>query len=177
MSPSRGSSLPGAEPVSLVSPALQADFCRWAIREAQGFWLVRFSLVPPKNSQYQLSILQFNSMPTLSTLSCHRLRARSHKTALHVRKSESVSQSCLILYDPMDCSPPGSSGLGIHQERTLEWVAFPFSRGASWPRDQTRLSCIAGGFFTIWDQGSLMSHQAEANNKSRLLSVLLTDWL
>ena len=32
--------------------------------------------------------------------------------------------------------------------RILEWVAYPFSRGSSWPRNQTRVSCIAGGFFT-----------------------------
>ena len=38
---------------------------------------------------------------------------------------------------------------GILQARMLEWVAFPFSRGSSQPRDQT-LSCITGGFFTSW---------------------------
>ena len=34
--------------------------------------------------------------------------------------------------------------------RILEWVAYPFSRGSSWPRNQTRVSCIAGGFFNNW---------------------------
>ena len=34
------------------------------------------------------------------------------------------------------------------QARILEWVAFPFSRGSSQLRDQTRVSCIAGGFVT-----------------------------
>ena len=34
--------------------------------------------------------------------------------------------------------------------QTLEWVACPFTRGSSWPRNQTRVSCIAGGFFTNW---------------------------
>ena len=34
--------------------------------------------------------------------------------------------------------------------RILEWVAYPFSRGASWPRNRTGVSCIAGGFFTSW---------------------------
>jgi len=34
----------------------------------------------------------------------------------------------------------------------LEWVAFPFSRGSSQPRDQTQVSHIAGGFFTRWIQ-------------------------
>jgi len=37
---------------------------------------------------------------------------------------------------------------GILQARILEWIAFPFSRGSSQPRDQTQVSCIAGGFFT-----------------------------
>ena len=39
---------------------------------------------------------------------------------------------------------------GILQARILEWVAFPFSRGSSQPRDQTQVSCIAGGFFISW---------------------------
>ena len=50
----------------------------------------------------------------------------------------------------MDCSPPGSSVLGIYQARILEWAAIPFSRESSQPRDQTQVSCIEGGFFTIW---------------------------
>ena len=42
---------------------------------------------------------------------------------------------------------------GILQARILEWVAFPFSRGSSKPRDWTQLSCIAGEFFTSWATG------------------------
>ena len=61
-----------------------------------------------------------------------------------------VAQSCLTLWDPLDCSPPGSSVHGMLQARTLEWVAMPFSRGSSRPRDRTRVSRIAGGFFTLW---------------------------
>ena len=34
--------------------------------------------------------------------------------------------------------------------RILEWVAYPFSSGSSWPRNRTRVSCIAGRFFTSW---------------------------
>ena len=48
-----------------------------------------------------------------------------------------VSQSCLTLRDSMDCSPSGSSVYGILQARILEWVATSYSRGSSWPRDQT----------------------------------------
>ena len=60
-----------------------------------------------------------------------------------------VAQSCPTLCDPMDCSPPGSSGHGILQARVLDWVVIPFSRRSSWPRDQTQVS-ITGRFFTIW---------------------------
>ena len=47
-------------------------------------------------------------------------------------------------------SPSGYSGHGNLKAKILEWVAMPFSRGSSQPRDQTQVSCIAGGFFTIW---------------------------
>ena len=51
---------------------------------------------------------------------------------------------------PRDCSSSDSSIHGILQARILEWVAIPFSRRSSWPRDWTWVSCIPGGFFTIW---------------------------
>ena len=56
-----------------------------------------------------------------------------------------VAQSCPTLCDPMDCTVHGTL-----QGRILEWVAFPFSRGSSQPRDQTQVSRIAGRFFTSW---------------------------
>ena len=64
-------------------------------------------------------------------------------------KSE-VTQSCPTLCDPMNYSPPGSSVHGILQGRKLEWVVMPFSRGSSWSRDWTRVSCIAGRCFIVW---------------------------
>ena len=60
-------------------------------------------------------------------------------------------QSCPTLCDPVDGHLPGSSVHGILRARILEWVAISYSRGSSWPRDQTRVSCgsgIAGVFFT-----------------------------
>ena len=100
------------------------------------------------------------------------------------------AQSCLTLWDPMDCSLPGFSvhgdypgkntGVGRHAHlqgifptqglnpcllpcrqilyclshqgspRILDWVAYPFSRGSSWPRNCTGVSCITGRFFTSW---------------------------
>ena len=56
-----------------------------------------------------------------------------------------VAQSCPTLCNPMDYTVRG-----ILQARILEWVAFPFSRGLSQPRDQIQVTCIAGGFFTSW---------------------------
>ena len=61
-----------------------------------------------------------------------------------------VAQSCLTLYDPMDCSLSGSSVHGIFQARVLEWIAISFSRGSSRPRNRTRVSRIAGRRFTVW---------------------------
>ena len=48
-----------------------------------------------------------------------------------------VVQLCLTLCDPVNCSPPGSSVRGIFQATMLEWIAISFSRGSSWPRNQT----------------------------------------
>ena len=56
-------------------------------------------------------------------------------------ESESVTQSCPTVCDSM---------AWILQARILEWVAIPFSRGSTWPRNQTGVSCIAGRFFTNW---------------------------
>ena len=70
----------------------------------------------------------------------------------NVRMSESlekvkvkVARSCPTLYNPMN-----NTDHGILQARILEWVAFPFSRGSSQARDQTQVSCIAGGFLISW---------------------------
>ena len=53
----------------------------------------------------------------------------------------------------MDGSPAGSSVRGVLQASVLEWVAIPFFRGSSRPRDQTQVSHTVGGFFTIWATG------------------------
>ena len=66
-----------------------------------------------------------------------------------------VAQSCPTFHDPMNCSPQGFSVHGILQSRILEWVAIPFSRAFSQPRDQTWVFCIApseppGKYVYIW---------------------------
>ena len=60
----------------------------------------------------------------------------------------SVIKSCPTLCDPMDYRPPGSSVHVILQARIVEWVAISFSRGSSWLRGWTHVSCIAREFFT-----------------------------
>ena len=60
-----------------------------------------------------------------------------------------VAQSCLILCDPVDYGPPGSSVRGILQARILEWEAIPSSKGSSHPRNQTWVSCTVGRFFSV----------------------------
>ena len=57
-----------------------------------------------------------------------------------------VTQSCPTLCDRVDCSLPGSFVHGILQARVLEWVAIPFSKGSSWPKNWTRVSWITGRF-------------------------------
>ena len=58
-----------------------------------------------------------------------------------------VAQSYSTLFDPMDCNLPGSSVHGNLQARILKWVAIPFSRGTSGPRDWTWVFYIAYRFF------------------------------
>ena len=65
-----------------------------------------------------------------------------------------VSQSCPTLCNPMDYTMVH----GILQARILEWVAFPFARGSSQPRDWTQVSRIADVFFTSWATGEVQEY-------------------
>ena len=64
---------------------------------------------------------------------------------------------CLTLCSPMDYTVPG-----VLQARILEWVAYPFSSGPSRPRNWTRVSWIAGRFFTSWATGEAPRGKKEA---------------
>ena len=66
--------------------------------------------------------------------------------SLYVKLFESENKSCSVF------ATPWTVVLGILQARILEWVAFPFSRGSSQPRNQTQVSHIAGRFFTSWTE-------------------------
>ena len=65
----------------------------------------------------------------------------------------SIPQSCPTLCNSIDCSPPGSSVLGILQARILEWIDIIFTRGSSQPRDPTCVSCDS--CFDRWSHNHL----------------------
>ena len=84
---------------------------------------------------------------------------------------ESESRSVLSNSYPMDYTVHG-----ILQTRILEWVAFPFSRGSSQPRDQIQVSRIAGRFFISWatreaQKAWWMGEKYKNNYGDRLLIV------
>ena len=116
------------------------------------------------------------SSRTHCRLRCNRKPYQGTSLKLKVK----VTLFCQTLCDPMDCTPSRNTGVGslsllqlifpiqewnrglLHcrripyqlshhgSPRILEWVAYSFSRGSSQPRNQTKVSCIAGGFFTSW---------------------------
>ena len=90
------------------------------------------------------------------------------------------SLSRVQLRDLMDYCLPGSSVRGILQVRILEWVAFPFSRVSSQPRDRTQVSCIAGRFFTIWaTREAFCRGSSQPRSRIRVSCIaerLFTDW-
>ena len=82
------------------------------------------------------------------------------------------------LCDPMDCSPPGSLVHGIFQAWILEWVAVSFSRGSSWPRDQTWVSCAIGRHFTVWATREALSWWDEDKSQTiQVKKILEWPWL
>ena len=77
-----------------------------------------------------------------------------------------VIQLCPTLYDPMGCSPPGSSVHGILQARILEWVPFP-SPGSSQPRDWTCIfyvSCFRRQILYHWATSEAQAHLTVLHN-------------
>ena len=77
---------------------------------------------------------------------------------------------CQTLCESMDCSPPGSSVLGILQARILEWVAMPSSRGSFWPWDRTYVVLYHQHLHFSWSGDSLCCKTA------RFLSEFQSYW-
>ena len=81
-----------------------------------------------------------------------------------------VTQSCLTLCDPRECSSPGSSVHGSLQARILEWGAIPFPRGSSQPREWTLVPCIADGFLPT-EPPERMAEKTQIKNESRKVNI------
>ena len=103
-----------------------------------------------QTSAASMKLIQFCSDLSLSLW---RLRIKASLRGLDLCMRAQSLQSWLTLGNPMDGSLPGSSIQCISQARILERVAISFSKGSSPPWDWTRVSCIAGRFFTTESTG------------------------
>ena len=91
-----------------------------------------------------------SAMTSLSLSNIHNYGLHNKPLAVKVL----LTHSCLMLCKPMDCSPPGSSVLGILKARIPEWIVMPSSMGSSLPRDQTQVSsALEGDVLTIRPPG------------------------
>ena len=152
-----------------LSKALQLGFFLWELKIIN--WL---KSIKKKRENYQRNLITWllglaepcNQPPSFLTplsgyVACFPV--------ICLRGCVLVTQSCLTLCNPMDCSPPSSSVHGILQARILEWVTMPFSRGSSWPRDQTQVYRIAGRFSlasNINDKCGVLIHHTFEESRS-----------
>ena len=88
----------------------------------------------------------------------------------HWKKSGSVSRAVVF-----DFLWPHGLIRGILQARILEWVAFPFSRVSSQPRDWTQVSRVAGGIFTTWTTREAHNYHWGRANNFYLVFIFLKD--
>ena len=83
------------------------------------------------------------------------LKPKTTLKIIQCKRNKIAVLSHPVVFDslqPQGLSPPDSSVYGIFQARILEWVAISYSRGSSWPRDQTislGSPALAGRFFTV----------------------------
>ena len=150
---------PGIESASLVSPALAVGFSTsappgnqdyailWRSDWTYDFWvalLIHFILL-------LVSVLYLSDRHWLNFVVLVPLQTKGSSLLRYVC-AESLSHVLLFLTPKrlVDYSSPVSSVHGILQARILKWVAIPFSRGSSQPRDWTWVSHSAGRFFTTW---------------------------
>ena len=118
----------------------------------QEYW----SGVPLPSPQIHTTIYKINNKDLLYTIGNYSqylvitYNGQKSKKNIYMKVKVLAAHFYDTLCQPMDCSLPGSSVQGIFQTRIMEWVAVPFSRVCSQPRDWTQVSCIVGRFFTIW---------------------------
>ena len=146
------------------------------LSQASDIWLVWSTSISWSSLQHHHSFRGIRSMLVMLTKRTNQLTNHSRDVlGLSIcwlvpetcEVNVKLAQSCLTSCDSMDCKLPGSSVHRILQARILEWVAFPFSRRSSQPRDRTQVSHITGGFFTMSHQGSTRILSWEAYPFSR----------
>ena len=137
---------------ALISLSLSLSFF---IFEALHRWSRKFGKL---SSGHRTGKCQFQCQSHRKAIAKH-FQTTTQLHSFHMVASEvKVTQSCPTLCYPMDYTVHG-----ILQARILKWVAIPFSRGSSQPRDQSQVSCIAGGFFTSWATGE--THASKVMSK------------
>ena len=135
---------------------------------------VPWVLLPPwQRTGVPCSCLDFFFFPPALSLAMYFYPPHNSKRKRKVKVKSLSAQSCPTLCNPMDCSPPGYSVHLILQARILEWVAISFSRGSSWPRDQTWVSRIAGRCFLTSEPPGKPLHPTQAFTNSRVLLILI----
>ena len=110
-----------------------------------------FCSITVQEFKERCDVVKTLSIPNIHNFFCEQM------FSTHIQKKEkrnkmydkpfftpcSATQSCLTLCNLVDCSLPGSSVHGIFQARILERVAISYSRGSSWPRHWTCVSCVS----------------------------------
>ena len=145
---SRGSSQLPNPGIKLRSPTLQADVSRSEL-------LGNMIFVDNSPKVNNLNVYQLATQNVVYTYNRKLFGNNDNRWSTEcsttlIKLESEVAHSCPTLCDPMDCSILRSSIHGIFQVRVLEWVAIPFSKGSSWPRDRTQVSHTVGRHFTIW---------------------------
>ena len=120
-----------------------------------GVYMLMDSILLTSPTWWGFQYLQ-NSSKILLGISLEGEPGRFPKNALLFLDCSSLVSTCMlnrpIVFncDAMDCSLPDSSVHGMFKTRILEWVAISFSRGSSWPRDWTHISCNGRCFLSHW---------------------------
>ena len=143
-------------------PKLWGAWGQLPLRPALPSWASQCLLIP----QWKRTHIGNKFSPIYFYLPLKQVSAASHK--VYCMYARSLSQfASHRLWDLIDCSPPGSSVHGIFQARIPEWPDISYSRGASWPRDQTLISCVSriGKRINIFASLEAHSHRSETEKR------------
>ena len=119
-------------------------------------------LVPWSGIEPELPAVEVQSLSHCTTALCNRHSIFTD----HEKVWSQATCPQSFFYHPMDCSLPGSSVHGICQAGILDWGAISFSRGSSWPRDQTRVSSLEADALTSEPPGKIWYLKDWLNRKS-----------